>query len=734
MTQQWIVTVIFFLSGFAGLIYQVVWQRVLTLYYGVGPVSIVIIVSVYMLGLGLGSLLGGLWVEKVKGKWGLYCGIEALLGLFGFASLDVIGLIGRHTAGCSLSMSLFYISLFLVVPTLLMGMTLPVLVKLYTPLCANYLYSLSRLYFINTLGAAAGALTASYGIITYLGMDRGVMIAAFLNLFLAMAVLLIQKPIKHSESTGQSPSQPGKPFTKIACILVSLAGFLAIGYEVIWYRLIGVLIKDSPYAFSSILAVYLLGIALGSYGVRSFQNRTDQEKREIYYKLQGLLSLSVLVIIAGYFYLTRFTGLEHFTRLSFANDLHPAPPSQHWNEGLQGIYAMMDVFLWPLFFMLIPTLCMGASLPLVSSLALSDQDEGKTTGLIYFFNTLGNVAGGLITGFFLIPLLGTERVLLLFIATGLTFCLFIKSVHGTPFPPVIRGICFASTVTIAILIFPARGELYKVMHTDPFDGSECYFQEGLDSVVLTYRQKEKVRNFINGQGHGYRPGHLFYAESGEALRYAKSADKVLIIGFGAGSILELVLKSQSVRHVTVVELCESSILNLKKIPLYRRMLSDPRVCLVMDDGRRLLSRSEERYDLILMDPSRTTTAYSNNLNSLEFFTLARSRLTKNGVLMAGGITSGQAFITRTLAQAFPFVRNYGFFCLCSCQNFQQNQAISDEVAKALPSQIQNHISALIRYQGNQDQILEKTRSYPVNTDLRPYAEYYLRSAWPWDER
>src|SRR5215475_2089246 len=176
-----LIGVVFFVSGFATLVYQVAWQRLLTLYYGVGPVSIAVIVSVFLLGLGIGGLLGGWLAERIPRLALLYSLIEVGLGLYGIASVPFLDLLGRTTAGSSYLWTAFFSALFLLPPTVLMGATLPVVLKLYNRRTGQYLESLSFLYFINTLGAATGALVAGYVLISLFDLDGAIGTAVFLK-------------------------------------------------------------------------------------------------------------------------------------------------------------------------------------------------------------------------------------------------------------------------------------------------------------------------------------------------------------------------------------------------------------------------------------------------------------------------------------------------------------------------------------------------------------------------
>ncbi len=172
-----------------------VWQRLLTLHYGVGSISITLIVSVYMFGLGFGALIGGYLAERIRKKVLLYFIVEAALGLFGLGSLSFLDVLGRYTAGTSYTVSLLCLVLFLSLPTLLMGITLPLLTKIFNGVIRDFFHSISLLYFINTLGAAIGALFASYIAITFWGLDGAIYCAVFINILLALAIVALSRLI-----------------------------------------------------------------------------------------------------------------------------------------------------------------------------------------------------------------------------------------------------------------------------------------------------------------------------------------------------------------------------------------------------------------------------------------------------------------------------------------------------------------------------------------------------------
>ena len=737
---------IFFFSGASAIIYQVAWQRILTTYYGVGAISIVLIVSVYMAGLGIGSLLGGFLAERVKNKISLYFIVELLIGCFGVISLPFLDFLGKNTAGSSYLVSFLCMFVFLSVPTFLMGLTLPLLTKIFNRMVRNFLNTVSLLYFVNTIGAAVGALLASYILITFWGLDNAVYIAVGTNIFLAGLILLSKYlmtglPEQAIEKTDQEQINQDQILGKLAYILVFVTGFLAIGYEIVWFRVVGVLVKASPYAFSTTLSVYLAGIALGSYCMSKYLRRyTKVDKKSLFFFLQFLIGASVLIIFAGYFYLTTHTFLDEFTRRSFETILHPPyrNPGSWFYFG--NLFILFDIVFWPIVFVFIPTFFMGASFPLIAFLALSDPNkEGQHVGIVYFFNIMGNVFGGIVTGFLLVPLLGTEVTLLSFSAVGIILGIFTSKLAGKQFS-IMQRVAFALLVLApSVFFFPGGGELYQAMHTPPPKLTlnaieakpviETYFQEGRDGVIVTYQYKDKLKNYINGLPHGSRGVHYQHqVEVIEAVTYASKVENVLIIGFGTGDGARTMLKMDDVQKITIVELNQTLMKNLEKIPAIQADLSDPRVNLIIEDGRRFLLRTQEKYDLILIDPIRVSTSYSNNLYSYQFFQIINQHLAPGGIFMAW--LNEYHVLPKTIQTAFDHVRMYKFFILATNQPFLGNAERGRSLTAAFSLEEQEGFKQLFInrggiYMGDETYVKTLTDDYPINQDWKPVTEYYL---------
>jgi len=722
---------VFFLSGFASLLYQVAWQRLLTVNYGVGSLSIVLIVSVYMFGLGIGGYIGGMLAERIKNKVLFYFFIELLIGLFGVISLPLLDFLQRYTAGSSYLLSFVYIFAFLCLPTILMGATLPLLTKIYNALISDFFETVSSLYFINTIGAAAGALCASYGIISFFGLDTAVYTAVGINLLLAGLIFFVKERYQPAETPAAPELAAVDAKTallrKYVYPIVFLTGFLAIGYEVVWFRVVSVLVKDSPYAFSTTLFVYLLGIALGSWGIRRYLRKRKVNKANLFLGFQFLIGLFVAIFFIAFVYLNNRTPLEQLITFTVKTSIIPEVKSP---QGLGDWVRLTAIVLWPLVFFFIPVLLMGASFPLISDIAYTRSgQEAKTVGVVYFFNILGNVLGGIVTGFLLLPLLKTSVTLLVFTTLGLSFGFFIDRFRKRNVPVVARVAGIAALLLTVILVFPGNEKIYTAVHRRPWGfnpNNAPIIEEGKEGVVCTYTSNDSLRCFINGSSHGGRPEYYFYVETIEALSYAGKRDRVLVIGLGTGTMLEGILRDTSVKEVVLVEVNRVLIDNLGQLQLYKDMFADPRLSIIIDDGRRLLYQNTQPFDLILMDPLRTRTAYSNNIYSKEFFELCRKHLSPQGLQMTW--YDEVQVLPNTIASAYPRVRCYHNFALASENVLQVDSAHYKNLLLAYDEKERAGIQrSQASYLGSESFVKEKYGHLPVNRDWKPVTEYYLGS-------
>ena len=735
-SSQAVLSVVFFLSGFSALVYQVVWQRLLTLHYGVGAVSTALTVTLFMAGLGLGALAGGWLGDRVRGRLALYAAIELAIGAYGLGSFALLEGIGRATAGSDLATALACTALFLAPPTLLMGMTLPLLTRVFTAATGDFDRAVSRLYFVNAAGAAAGALASAYVFITLGGFDTALEIAAATNGAMALMIVFLARPAPRetfgdadaARAAGLAPAPLGR-----LAIVVLVTGFLAIGYEIVWIRFLGVLFKESPYAFATVLAVYLAGLGAGSWWMAGRLPRlAPHARRPMLLGLQVGIAAYVLASFLGFYWTSDVVPFKWLHAQSFASGLHPPigwPGGGTAMELARSAFVAADILFWPLVFVLVPTVAMGATFPLAAALARArGGGDAVTVARIYAWTILGNALGGLATGLLLLPALGTERTLQIFIFAGLAFAFFRLSGEG-PLLRLPRSLALVAVAVAGLAAFPGPGKLYEAVHPQLGYGS-LQLQEGREGVVLTYRDGDRVRNIINGTLHGGRPDDAFVRRGIETLAYTPSPRRVLVIGYGTGELADTLLRSPEVELLVVVEVNHALMANLRKFPSFRDALAEPRLRLLMDDGRRFLLRDPGRFDAILMDPIYHHAAYSNNLYSRQFFELARSRLAPGGVLMVW--SDEHRVVPRTLAAVFPHLRKYdgaeprshGYY-LASVDAFSHQAERERALLGGLDAARRDRVAAVSSYQGDRAEILRRAGPGTVNEDWKPRAEYYL---------
>jgi len=714
--------VVFFFSGCASLMYQVAWQRLLTVYYGLGAVSVALIVSVYMFGLGVGALAGGAAADRARSPLTLYLAIESSIALFGASSPWLLSALGSATAGSGYVMTCLWLFAFLAIPTLLMGMTLPMVVKMFHRATGNFFDAVGALYAINTLGAAFGTLFSAYVVVSLWGLDRTIEIAAAINALLAVVVWRLRSAPWPADAASAPPY--AEPLAALVYPIVFVTGFLAIGYEIVWFRLVSVLVKDSPYAFASALAVYLTGIAAGSLAAVAFVRTAGTARlRQLFFVLQWLIGCYVVASVTAFYYAMPRGPLASLARRSFATLVHPPPVVP---ASLGDIVTALDIFIWPALLFLVPTLLMGASFPLIAALGLTQPaGEARTLARVYACTILGNVAGGLVTAFVLLPWLHTEPTLRMFAVAGVLMVLLASTrTERSAVPRMWRIAATAAPIALALMLFPGAGRLYAAMHVPPAGYDESVLEEGRDAIVITYLHGDAMINYINGSSHGSRPGYGFYYETIETLSHAPHAKTALVIGLGTGSILEQVLAAPQMERATVVEINATSVANLRKLPLFQRLLSDPRVDLVVDDGRRYLLRTTGRFDLVLMDPLRTKTAYSTNIYSAEIARIIRDRLAPGGVAMVW--TDEFHVLPRTWASVFPHARLYSYFLICSTDPLARDAALAERLIAQHGDAGRRAIEAYDHsYVGDRDRILAATASYPLDHDWAPVTEYFL---------
>ena len=540
-----VVFLLFFFSGIAGLIYEIVWTRRLTLVFGSTTFAISTVLAAYMGGLALGSFLFGKWVDRRNDPLRMYGLLVIATGIYVLAlPLLLLGvsplysLVYRAFGVNFVVLSFFrflFTGLLLLIPATLMGGTLPVLSKFMTRHSETLRVNLGRLYALNTFGAVVGCFMAGFVLLPGIGMWKTTVVAVAIDIAAGLAALLL-----NSEAARMSPDEMHKAeaanlakvvppaarpqwLITIVLVLFGLSGFASLAYEILWTRLLVFIITNSIYAFSAMLTVFLLGIALGSYVFeRCFRRARNLMAAfvimEILIGVTGLLSIPILVSLR-----------------SFEGNISWLP--SFWSSAAGVIIRAIAV-------MGLPTLLIGMVFPLANAIyARNVTAIGGQVGRAYAVNTLGSILGSVIAGFVLVPLVGTRVGIILVatlnIAIGLTAVTALALQRSRrAFVPFAAGSVAAVVLLVVVIpssILPADS-LAEVFTMDE-NGKVTYIDEGIGGTVTieefpAYRTISINGVNVAGTNKAFHTTQKLQAHL--ALLLHNNPRKVLQIGFGSG--------------------------------------------------------------------------------------------------------------------------------------------------------------------------------------------------------
>jgi spermidine synthase len=636
------VVAIFFASGFAALIYQITWQRALFAIFGINVEAVTVVVTGFLLGLGFGSLLGGsLSQTRNIDLLTLFGLIEIMIGAFGLASLDVFSWVGTQTLHLS-SFGVTATTLALVIfPTLLMGATLPMLTQYFVTRSRNVGSSVGILYCLNTLGSAAACFVSAFWLMRSLGMHNSVKVAAVINFFVGLMGLYLgywsrHKPIPSSMEGPFSP-QGSATFSvqrrislALAFAVALLVGYIALSYEVVWFRafLIG---TNQSQAFALILGAYLSGLAMGSYWIRRYFTYHTARSKLPFILCTVILLMSVLA----------FSVLPLAAR------------SAAWGGWNRFVLAM-------LFLVFAQTTIAGMAFPLLCHMGFSaDERAGVHLGRLYMGNILGAAAGAVLTGFVLMDYLTTVQISVLLSVLGAVAAAAVAGI--TPMSWLSRA-AFVSIAILVIVISPfaitkfhdlfyERIILKHDFRSIPFvhlvENKSGVIAVDADHVVygggmydgLIWIDLIDDRNFL------FRPISI-------ALFHSRPRE-VLMIGLGTGAWAQIVVNNPMVEKLTIIEINPGYLGLIAKYPIVNQLLKNPKVEIIIDDGRRWMNRNPDRkFDAIIQNTTWYFRPNATNLLSAEYLRLSGSHLRKGGILMYN--TTGSARAQLTGCKIFPY--------------------------------------------------------------------------------
>ncbi len=591
-----------------------------------------------MSGLALGSLIWGRLADRSKNLLTVYVWLEFGIALSG---LCVPWLIKSylpfyqwlfntlHFSFWGLTAVRFVLStLTLIIPTTLMGGTLPVLTRVLVRDLKNFSQVASRLYAVNTLGAVAGCLATGFFFIYFFGLYGALGIAVALNLFLAIVVLFLNKslsPQTFSLDFGDRPlpqfSNEIRPSLLLGLFVgYTLSGFTALGYEVVWSRLFVFIFTSDTYAFTIMLSSFLTGLAFGSFAFSAVVKKIKSVS-SLFALLQGAIGLLIILSIP---LLADLPSIQDwlFQKIGLS----------HW---LQKITIK---FILAFLLMFLPTFLMGATFPLINSLYRGQlQNLGQWIGTIYSLGTIGSVLGSLGSGFLMIPLLGTKNTLLLLAFINLLIMALLNLLN----PDLRKSEKNLTLIGVAALILGSflltpKNIFNKLLNSSLKESQLIYYHEGLTGTVTIHQYLEYKAIFINGinvAGTEYELRTTQKCQAHLPLMLHPSPLDVLQIGFGSGETCH-VLTTYPLRSIDVAEISADVLQTASQQfqEINHQVLSHPKINVFIMDGKNYALLSRKKYDVIMNDAIYPGLGGGSALYTTDHFLACRKRLNAGGIL------------------------------------------------------------------------------------------------------
>ena len=624
-----ILALLLFASGAAALVYQVLWIKQLSLVVGVDVYAVTTGVSAFFAGLALGGVLFGWWADRLARPFLLYAFLELGVAVLGVTATLALARAAQPFAALEeVAGPLAWALLFalVAVPAVLMGGTLPVLIRSRAPQAGQIAAAGGRLYAANTAGAIAGALLTSFVLIPLLGRSRhGVRCSCDQPGGCGRSARSRSCHIASCAWQARCRNPPGlraKRVSHSCCMRV--AGGIALGYEVVWSQAMVPFMSTRSFAFSVVLATYLAGLVIGS----ALYARWADRVRDPW----GVFG--VLIAAAGLVALLEIAGLGKWL-VVLQTEAEGAVLALTGSQ-LGGMCTRFAVAAACIVF--VPTALLGAAFPVALRLAVDVRHVGRDVGAVVALNTIGGIAGTILTGFVLVPVLGLVRTL-----AALAIAAAAVGIFAVMRGPAARRARWATlaiglaAILGAILTPPDR---LASLLPGARGGTLIFYEESLGGTVAVVEQQAGQTRFRRLYIQGV-------SNSGDAmpsLRYMRlqallpliihggEPRSALVIGLGTGITAGALLRFPGLEQRVCAELLPAVI---RAAPLFQGNFgaaSDPRIDIRVRDGRRELLRNPARYDLITLEPPPPTAAGVVNLYSSDFYALASTRLRQDGLL------------------------------------------------------------------------------------------------------
>ena len=754
---------LFICSGFAGLLYEVVFAKHLGVIFGGTALAAYTVMATYMGGMALGAWLGGIIADRVRSPLKWYALFEAVIGLYALATPTLFKLIEHVYVALATDvhpdaplLTFWRVTLgalVLGIPTLLMGTTLPLMFKFLRGYLASRGRIISRLYTANIIGAALGALAGAYIVLPTFGLLSSTRLAALLSLMIALyaldrlKALPAQQPAAVSDGESAESGYVVLPPLGIeqhrrlgiaALLLVTVGGVASLALEIVNMHMLSIVAGNSVYAFGLMLATFLLGLGLGSvcYGKLRYL-LTDPAVAAI-----AQLGVFFTIIISAFHweklatYLGSFGFMQEFQPIDFG-------AAEVIRAALCAIIMMPSAFF------------IGLGYPAVMTLAsawLKKRGEATGLGIASLCNTLGNIAGVLLTGFVFLNWLGSNRLLFGLAIISLLLALYMAWVGRILWPLLFnpyRGrqrfaaIAIAITIIVALWGYPAKWDLEVIAN-----GAKVYFapaergevidsQESIQGGLVTVHRKEvengkdEKRTMQTLMTNGVFQGDDFWEVDAQKafaqvpLIHQAKRDTTLVIGYGTGNTAHI-LHTAGFAHMDIAELSPDIVALADRYfaDINGKVSQQPNVQMYYTDGRNYLLTQDKRYDLISVDITGAWLAGAANLYNREFYQLAKVRLQEDGVLQQRVQLHHMQpmdllYILNTLHQEFRYIWLYivGGQGVLVASNTPHTATIDEDVLSLQDK--------LVLEPADFDYLAQKLRipQFFVSTDNNLYLEY-----------
>jgi spermidine synthase len=676
----------FFASGVAGLVYQVAWARYLALFLGHSSYAVVAVLVAFMGGLAIGNALLGAVADRAEKPLALYAWLEIGIAVYALAFPSYYEVChnfyisaARHfpDGGAPILLLKFAFSfLTIVLPTTLMGATFPALTKFVTLSLAELREKVAALYFINSLGAVGGCLVADFWWIPSWGLEFTMYGASALNFIAGFIALAMSRAILEGTPTAARNAPAAKPAESfsaneltIATIAIGCSGFVAMLYEVAWTRLLALALGSSTHAFSIMLITFISGIAVGAAIIARW--RSLRRTLDAFGWAEAALAATLFVSMFAYELLPFW-----FARL--AATLAHRPEVYPLYELTQGAICFLVMFL--------PAVCLGTTLPLASRIATAELARtGRSVGRIFAVNTLGTVLGAAVTGLWFMPAFGLATTF----AIGFVLNAAIAAaILGRNFLAERRGPIIAAGVVAAAILVLAAGAFFEPrwqrtftegvwrirdyrMSLKEFEAAGKrynfrYYKDGPGATVAVHTvdgNSNYVVLRVNGKtdaSSGDAGTQLMLGHIPALLRPA--ATNTLIVGLGSGMTAGAVLRHTNILQARVIELSPQVAEAARRFgPSNDGVMENPRLKLTIEDAKSFMKTTDQKFDIIISEPSNPWMAGVAAVFSKEFYESCRARLATNGLMVQWVQiyeTSDETFQTviKTLSETFPFIR------------------------------------------------------------------------------